>query len=274
MSLIAAASCLALLAQAAASPETVENAARVQSIWDFIVKGGPMMIPILLASLIALAVIIERSVSLTRRRIIPPDFVPGLQVVLRDRSADRAAALAYCQRSPSPIAAIFATAIRRLNEPIELLERHIEQAGRREVLKLRRYLRVLAVIASIAPLLGLLGTIFGMIRAFQTVASSAEALGRAEMLARGIYEAMITTAAGLLVAIPVLIAYHWLAARIERLVTEMDALVVDFIERNVFAPRNGGLAASTPETRSGDPPRAPGDDATPHVAAAQATTAS
>jgi biopolymer transport protein ExbB len=94
---------------------------------------------------------------------------------------------------------------------------------------------MLAVIASIAPLLGLLGTIFGMIDAFQTVAVSGEALGRTESLAKGIYQAMITTAAGLMVAIPVLIGYHWLAGKIDRLVGEMDRMTVEFVEQHALA---------------------------------------
>jgi len=121
------------------------------------------------------------------------------------------------------------------------------------VLKLRKYLRVLAVIASIAPLMGLLGTIFGMIQAFQTVAASGSALGRTEMLAMGIYQAMITTAAGLLVAIPVLIAYHWIVAKIERLVMEIDQMTVEFIEAHA-AGRRRRLAADAPEAASAVPP--------------------
>ena len=99
---------------------------------------------------------------------------------------------------------------------------------------MRKYLRVLSVIAAVTPLLGLLGTIMGMIRAFQTVATSAEALGRTELLAQGIYEAMITTAAGLSVAIPVLIVYHWISGKVERLVADLDLDVTDFVERHVL----------------------------------------
>jgi biopolymer transport protein ExbB len=145
---------------------------------------------------------------------------------------DRAAALEFCRRHPSPVSHVIAAGIRRLGEPIDLLEKHIEDAGEREAMKLRRFLRVLSVIAAVSPLLGLLGTIFGMITAFQTVAASAEALGKTELLARGIYEAMITTAAGLIVAIPSLVFYHWISARIDRLVMEIDHLCVEFVEEH------------------------------------------
>jgi biopolymer transport protein ExbB len=234
-----------ILAQAGAPVDA--SAVQVQSVWDFIVKGGVMMIPIGICSLVALAVFVERMVSLRRKKVIPPGFMDGLKGALQKNGEDRSEPLEYCRKDASPTANVFAAAIRRLDEPLELLERHVEQAGEREVFKLRRFLRVLAVVASIAPLMGLLGTIFGMIRAFQTVAMSAEALGKTESLARGIYEALITTAAGLSVAIPVLIAYHWISAKIDRLVGEMDQMTVEFVEEHARGrPRRASGKTSAP----------------------------
>ncbi|MCH7526784.1 MAG: MotA/TolQ/ExbB proton channel family protein [Planctomycetes bacterium] len=229
-----------LLGQVAADSAAATSAVEVQSVWDFVVKGGPMMIPIGICSLVALTVIVERLLSLRRSRVIPPDFLSGVKEVLDDQSDDRAKAVEYCESNGSPIAGIFAVGIKRLGEPIELLEKHVQEAGERVVLKLRKYLRMLSVIAAIAPLMGLLGTIFGMIKAFQTVAVSGEALGKTELLAKGIYEAMITTAGGLMVAIPVLIGYHWISAKIDHLVSEMDQMTVEFIEEYA-APENGGV---------------------------------
>ena len=221
------------LSQVAGEPTTDTGAAvKVQSIWDFMVKGGPMMYPLGLCSLIALTVIVERMISMRRRKVIPRDFLPGLNRQMENHATDYAQALAYCQNNGSPIANIFAAAIKRLKGPLEIIEKHIQEAGQREVRKLRKFLRSLSVIASIAPLMGLLGTIFGMIIAFQTVATSGGALGKAELLAKGIYQAMITTAAGLMLAIPVLIAYHWFSAKIDRLVSEMDELTFNFIEEH------------------------------------------
>ncbi|MBU0638441.1 MAG: MotA/TolQ/ExbB proton channel family protein [Planctomycetes bacterium] len=240
MSTLASLLVVGTLAQAVPDPARAEQAAaavQIQSVWDFIIKGGSMMIPIGLASLVALAVVIERALSLRRKRIIPADFLPGLETALKAQNGGRQEALTYCRAHASPLANIFAAGIRRLHEPVERLEKHIAEAGQREVLKLRKYLRLLSLIASIAPLLGLLGTIFGMIRAFQTVASSAEALGKTELLAKGIYQAMITTAAGLIVAIPVLIGYHWISAKIGRLVMEIDQMTVEFIEDNTAGRR-------------------------------------
>jgi len=231
----------ALLGQTSSELDAAAAAVQVQSVWDFIVRGGPMMIPIGLCSLLALAVIVERLITLRRSKVIPSDFLSGLQPVMENNGDGYQGALEYCERSGSPIANVFAAGIRSLGASVEVVEKHIEQAGEREVFKLRKYLRMLAVIASIAPLLGLLGTIFGMIDAFQTVAASGEALGRTESLAKGIYQAMITTAAGLMVAIPVLIGFHWLAGKIDRLLGEMDQMTVEFVE-------NHALARTTAET--------------------------
>lgn len=222
--------------------------ASITSVWDFCVKGGPVMIPIGICSLVALTVVIERSISLARRRIIPADFLTGLHAVLRGRP-DIPAAIEYCRRNGAPVANVFLAGLRRMDEPVETLERHVQEAGEREVLRMRKYMRVLSVIASVATLLGLLGTIFGMITAFQTVAASGEALGKTELLAKGIYEALITTAAGLIVSIPVMIAYHWIAARIDRLVMEIDQMSVEFVEEFVRGKARAvgqTLAASAP----------------------------
>ena len=241
---------LLILGQAAAGGEV--SAASVNSIWDFVIKGGPMMIPIGICSLVALTITIERLVSLRRGQIIPSSFLPGLKKALDDDDVDRSNAIKYCRTNASPVANIFLAGIKKLGESVELMEKHIQEAGEREVLKLRKYLRSLSVIASIAPLMGLLGTIFGMIIAFQTVATSGEALGKAEVLAKGIYQAMITTAAGLMLAIPVVIVYHWISAKIETLVVEVDQMTVDFIEE--YADSACDVESATPKFRPVEEP--------------------
>lgn len=232
-----------VLAQAGSSDASTASSMAVTSIWDFIVKGGFMMAPIGVCSLVALTVFIERLVTLRRRRVIPPNFVSGLQDTLNGDAEDREKAMKYCERDGSPLANIFMAGIKRLGTSIEHLEKQIQEAGEREVLKLQKYLRVLAVVAAIAPLMGLLGTIFGMINAFQTVAVSGDALGKTEMLAAGIYQALITTAAGLLLTIPALIAYHFISAKIDRLVAEMDLLVSDFLD-DYHVEASGAIAAT------------------------------
>lgn len=212
------------------------------SVWEIVTKGGPILIPIGVCSLFALAVFVERMLSLRTNRVIPPAFFPGLKTILKDGVYDREEAGEYCRKDGSPIARIMHAGIKHLHAPLDRLEKQVEDAGKREVIRLRKHLRSLSVIASITPLLGLLGTIFGLIEAFQTVSVSGEALGKTEMLAEGIYQAMITTAAGLSVAIPVLIAFHWISGRIDALVLKMDLLAVEFIESYVMSgqPRSDG----------------------------------
>jgi biopolymer transport protein ExbB len=211
---------------------------QVQSVWDFMVKGGPIMIPIALCSLAALAVIIERLFSLRRNKVIPPGLVDKVRAALNGTDGDPQTALACCRDDGSSIANVFLAGLKKLHGSDAQREKAVQEAGEWEVFKLRKYLRLLSVVATLAPVMGLLGTVFGMIKAFQTVAVSGEALGKTELLARGIYEALITTAAGLLLAIPVLIAYHWMVSKIERLVHDMDQITIEFFEerREAVAP--------------------------------------
>lgn len=247
------------------------NSVQVQSVWDFVLKGGPLMIPLGICSLVAMAVVVERLISLRRTRVIPPGFLDGLKAQMNNGSEDRSQAVEYCRRDGSPIALILVAGIKSLSSPIEVVEKHIEEAGARETFKLRKYLRLLSVTAAIAPLIGLLGTIFGMIQAFQTVAVSGQSLGKTELMAKGIYEAMITTAAGLLLAIPVLICYHWLSAKIERLVFDMDQLTVEFVEEHVLPPAGialTGLQASGLRPQGSEPRSLKPEARSRHVAAA------
>ena len=216
------------------------DATVVNTVWDFVLKGGVMMIPIGVCSLAVLAVVFERVIVLRRRRVVPKGFADGLARHLG--KGHREPALAYCREDGSPVARVFEAALSRMDQSPERVEKHMAAEGEQQVFLLRRRLRVLSVITAIAPLLGLVGTIFGMIRAFQTVSVSGEALGKTELLAEGIYEAMITTAAGLLVAIPTLVLYHWLHAKVERLAREINALAVEFLDEYVHAPASEGYS--------------------------------
>ena len=218
----------------------------ITSVWDFAVKGGVLMIPIALCSLVAFAIVVERLLSVRRSKVIPVGFLPELRASVR--TGDTAAAIAYCTAQPSPIARVCEAGLRNWRRPLEQVEKCISDAGAREMVHLRKHMRSLSVIASIAPLLGLLGTIFGMIKAFQTVAASGEALGRTELLAAGIYEAMITTAAGLIVAIPTVVMFNYIAARIDRLVLDMDAACLELLQDRDAAP----ISPAAPQTGTGD----------------------
>ncbi|HZW08363.1 MAG TPA: MotA/TolQ/ExbB proton channel family protein [Phycisphaerales bacterium] len=208
------------------------SAVAVQSVWDFVEKGGILMFPLALCSLIAIAVAAERFVLLRRSRIIPAGIADRCDEAIRaGQSADE-----FRQAEPSPAGRLLGAGMEKLGHGPDVVERHLASEGEHEVHVMRRRLRALVVITGLAPLLGLTGTIFGMIKAFQTVALSAEALGKAELLARGIYEAMITTAAGLLVAMPTIVVYHFLASRVEQMAHELDRLAVSFLNKHLHDP--------------------------------------
>ena len=201
----------------------------VQSVWDFVEKGGVIMIPLGLCSLAAIAIAAERTVVLRRSRIIPPGVAERCdEAIGAGTSPD-----AFRDAERSPAGRVLAAGMEKLGHGADIVERQLAAEGEHEAHVMRRRLRGLVVITALAPLLGLTGTIFGMIRAFQTVALSSEALGKAELLATGIYEAMITTAAGLVVAMPTIVIYHFLAGRIENLVHELDRLAVAFVDRHL-----------------------------------------
>ncbi len=229
----------------------------IDSVWDFAVKGGILMIPIAACSLVAMALSAERLFSLRREKVIPPGFANEIKGALELTPGDTAKAISLCHARPSPIARVCEAALTRWDRPVADVEKYVTETGHREAMGLRKHVRGLSVIASVSPLLGLLGTIFGMIKAFQTVATSGEALGKTEMLAGGIYEAMITTAAGLIVAIPTLILYHFIGSKIERLVLEMDAACIALVEERTLDARRVSpvelMSSSTSSSFSGEP---------------------
>ena len=201
------------------------------TVWELLQAGGPLMYPIYFCSFLMVTFAIERAISLRRRKVVPPDFVQNLRDLVRTRPLDSDKVLTYCQANPSPISRIFQTAVKRLGRPLPEIEKAIEDAGAREVRGLRKYTRVLSGVASVAPLLGLLGTVLGMIGAFQEIGGGKPiGAGAGEALAENIYEALVTTASGLSVAIPSLVLYLIITSRIDRLVAEMDGLTLEFVE--------------------------------------------
>ncbi|NUQ66184.1 MAG: MotA/TolQ/ExbB proton channel family protein, partial [Pirellulales bacterium] len=194
-----------------------------QNLWQIMEDGGPLMIPIAVCSLVMVAFVLERAISLRRGRIIPKPFVTRFVQQLADGELERDQALALCEENGSPVAQVFGAAVRKWGRPAVEVEQAIIDAGERVTNGLRRYVRVLNAVATISPLLGLLGTVTGMIRAFNTIAAS-DALGRPELLASGISEALLTTAFGLTVAIPSLVAYMVFISRVDQLIIEIDAL--------------------------------------------------
>jgi biopolymer transport protein ExbB len=204
-------------------PVTDQEPIPTKDMLSIVREGGPLMIPIGLCSFLLVAFVFERMISLRRGRVIPRPFVKRFLKQLREGELDRQKALALCQDSRSPVAEVFAGAVRKWGRPAVEVEQGIIDSGERVTNGLRRYLRVINGVATVTPLLGLLGTVVGMIRAFNNIAT-ADALGRPELLAKGIGEALLTTAAGLTVAIPALIFYLFFVSRVDRLIIEIDAM--------------------------------------------------
>jgi len=198
-----------------------------ESIFDLIVKGGWVMIPLGLCSVLAVGLAIERFSALRRGKIVPPGFMEGLKKTLT-QSPDVETGVKYCEDRPSPVSVIFRAGLARMHQGHASMEKAIEDAGEREVYKMKRSLRPLSLIATVAPLLGLLGTVYGLIRAFQSAWKMG--VGRGDALARGIYEALVTTATGLTLAIPVLVIYQILSSKVDALVDDIDEHAIELLE--------------------------------------------
>jgi biopolymer transport protein ExbB len=148
---------------------------------------------------------------------------------LREGQLERETALELCAKNGSAVARVFAAAVKKWGRPSVEVEQAILDAGERVTNDLRRYLRLFNGISTVTPLLGLLGTVFGMIHSFNTISNS-DGMGKAEMLAGGIGEALLSTAAGLTVAIPALIAYLYFVGRVDRFVMDIDAAGQELVE--------------------------------------------
>lgn len=181
------------------------------------------VIPFVLASVVALWFTIERIVVLRRGRVLPRPFIERFLQHLEEGKLDPATALQRCEENGSPVASVFGHGIRKWGKPSVEVEQAIIDGGERQVSMLRKHLRVINGVATVTPLIGLLGTITGMIEAFNEIANT-DAMGKAQELAGGIAVALFTTAAGLMIAIPSLIIYMYLAGRVDALVMEMDHL--------------------------------------------------
>ena len=191
---------------------TPEPATQLDSFYDIVVSGGPLMIPIALCSVIALTFMVERSIRLRRSRLGGRSFEKKLVAALQEGGAH--AGLALCESHKSAQARVLGAGLSHVDAEWQRREKAVEDAGAREVDRLSANLRPLVVIGMIAPLLGLLGTVWGMIDAFANIALG-DGLGNPETLAAGISQALVTTAAGLAVAIPAQAAYYWFRSRLD-----------------------------------------------------------
>jgi biopolymer transport protein ExbB len=204
------------------------------TLWELFLAGGPVMFALLAASILAIAIVFERLVSLRRSSVIPAGFTAGLLGTFKDPVEDRQQALTYCKSHDSAIARVVSAGLNRLPRGPAAAEKAMEDTGANEALRLRRNIRMLYAIGSVATLLGLIGTIAGMIKAFQVAAGGG--MGKAELLAKGIYEAMVCTFGGLAVAIVCTFAYYFFLGRIERLVGDMNDVLAEVGDRMASAP--------------------------------------
>lgn len=189
-------------------------------------SGGWLMIPLFACSIIAIGIIAERFWSLQTKRIAPPELMTQIWQWLRFKQVDdnRIKAL----QTNSPLGRILAAGLINRNHSREITKESIEDIGRHVTLSLERNLNTLGTIAAISPLLGLLGTVFGMIKVFSVITT--EGVGNPETLAGGISVALITTATGLIVAIPSLIFYRYFRGKINSLVVDMEQEAMKLIE--------------------------------------------
>jgi len=195
-------------------------------VWEIVVAGGWLMIPIIACSIIALGIIVERLWTLQKKRIAPKHLVAQVWHWEKNDQLDdeRLRSLS----SGSPLGKVLAVGLANRDSDREVMRDAIEEIGRHEVHALERYLNTLGTVAAISPLLGLLGTVFGMIQVFTNL--SAHGTGNVGNLAGGISQALITTAAGLVVAIPSLMFYRYFRGRVDELVVYIEQEALKLIE--------------------------------------------
>ncbi len=193
-------------------------------------RGGWMMLPIYLASIVMITVIIERSLSLRQSKVMPPQLVNGL-VTSGSESAglDPRRAYRMCQRHPSPTATVIRTMLLKVGRPHAEVERAVTEVSQRETDRMYANVRWLNLVAAVAPLLGLLGTVWGMIRAFFDTTQLQVGQNKADFLASGIYVALVTTLGGLAVAIPAAIFAHFFEGRIKNIFHKIEELLFNLL---------------------------------------------
>ena len=191
-------------------------------MFELIQKGGPLMYPIALCSVLAFAIVVERVYYLYKAKIDTKDFMNNIEITIkRNRIAE---AIKICEKTPGPIAHIIRAGILKHDRSRQEIRESIDDAGHQEVPRLERHISLLATIAHITPLLGLLGTVTGMVRAFQVIQEKSVSFNPVSPgdLAGGIWEALLTTVAGLIVAIPTVVAYNYMVTRVEEFILEME----------------------------------------------------
>jgi biopolymer transport protein ExbB len=203
-----------------AAPESI-------SIGSLLISGGPLMIPILLCSVIAVYIFFERLLTINRANQNPDQFMA--QINEKVLKGDITSARMLCAQFDSPIARMIEKGIARIGSPLKNIEASIENVGKIEIFRLEKNLSVLATISGAAPMMGFLGTVIGMVQAFIAIAQQ-EGSVSPRLLADGIYTAMITTVAGLIVGIIAYLGYNFLVTRVSKVIHRMEYASINFID--------------------------------------------
>ncbi len=196
-------------------------------LFSIFLKGGLLMWAILACSIIGIAVVVDRFLVLRKAKINVPAFMVRIRGLIKKK--DISGAISYCMEEKSPIANIIRKGLKKYNLGHERVKEAIENAGRQEISRLEKGLTVLASVAGIAPLLGFLGTVTGMIQAFMTIEDLKGAANPSD-LAGGIWEALLTTAFGLIIGIPALAFYNYFLSAIKKLVGDMETVANDVVD--------------------------------------------
>lgn len=204
----------------APEPETL-------SVLELAMKGGFMMIPIVLSSFVAVYIFVERVLTINKANQSPDAFVGKIkELVLK---GDINGAKLLCTQFDSPIARMIEKGVSRIGSPLKNIEASIENVGKIELFKLEKNLSILATVSGAAPMMGFLGTVIGMVEAFIAIAQE-EGSVSPKLLSSGIYTAMITTVAGLIVGIIAYLAYNYLVTRVSKVVHRMEYSSIEFID--------------------------------------------
>ena len=195
-------------------------------MWEIVLAGGPFMWPIIICSVIAGAIVLERLWTLQQRRVVPPDLTRKIWALVEAGQVNDKVVAAL--QGNSPLGRLLAAGLANRHRPRSVMMERLEDEGRHVAHDLDRFLNTLGTIAGVTPLMGLLGTVMGIIKAFNAI--YAGGLGDPRLLSGGISEALITTAAGLCVAIPSYIAYRYLRGRVDGFVVQMERDVVRFAD--------------------------------------------
>lgn len=205
----------------------IANSESPVSYFDLAIKGGWVMIPIGLLSIIAVYVFIERFMAIRGAEKIDQNFMNRIKDYIHDGKVD--SAMALCQSTANPLARMIEKGVSRIGRPLNDINTAIQNIGQVEIYKLEKGLAILASCAGGAPMLGFFGTVLGMVKTFMDMSNAGNSLDIG-VLSNGIYIALITTVGGLMVGIPAYFAYNYLVARVEELVNRLEAYSMEFMD--------------------------------------------